>query len=210
LKKNVEKATEAKEANEALSAEEVKKLAECEQVIQESTKMYSLAGDALTQINEEELYKPEFKSFDRYCEGRWGFSGSHARRLMEASELVKKLRSGIPGLGDQELPQNEFQARLFMDLRSEKKHWARSWKKFLEVVRKSKLPITAALIRKVIGAKDAEKAAPKAKTSKVKESGDGVKTALGLIGDAKTKVSKYSEEEWTEFLDKLEKLLQAA
>ena len=206
----MDQATEAKKVNNALSADEVKKLGECEQAIRENTKMFFLAGDALIQINEERLYKAEFKSFDKYCEGRWGFSGSHARRLMEASELVKKLRSGIPGLGDQELPQNEFQARLFMDLRSEKKHWARSWKKFLEVVRKSKLPITAALIRKVIGAKDAEKSAPKAKISRVKESGDGVKTALGLIGDAKTKVSKYSEDEWTEFLDKLEKLLQAA
>lgn len=210
MKKKMDQATEAKKVNNALSADEVKKLGECEQAIRENTKMFFLAGDALIQINEERLYKAEFKSFDKYCEGRWGFSGSHARRLMEASELVKKLRSGIPGLGDQELPQNEFQARLFMDLRSEKKHWARSWKKFLEVVRKSKLPITAALIRKVIGAKDAEKSAPKAKISRVKESGDGVKTALGLIGDAKTKVSKYSEDEWTEFLDKLEKLLQAA
>jgi len=211
LKKKVEKVTEAKEAIEALTAEEVKKLAECEEAIQENSKMFFLAGESLTQINGERLYKAEFKSFDRYCEGRWGFSGSHARRLMEASELVKALKSGIPTMGDQGLPQNEFQARLFMDLRREKKHWVPSWKKLLGVVTKEKLQITAALIRKVVGAKDAAKSAPKAKMSKVRESDNsGVEEALELISHTKARVSELSEDDWTGFLVQLEELLQAA
>ena len=62
----MDQATEAKKVNNALSADEVKKLGECEQAIRENTKMFFLAGDALIQINEERLYKAEFKSFDKY------------------------------------------------------------------------------------------------------------------------------------------------
>jgi len=208
LKKKVDQAPEAKKAEKALTAEEVKKFAECEKAIRENSKMYFLAGKSLTQISEERLYKAEFTDFDKYCEGRWGFSGSHARRLMEASELVKKLRSKIIGIDDNELPQNEFQARLFMELRDEEKHWVPSWKKLLKVVKDKNLPITAVLIRKVLDADKVEKSTPKRKERKTKDTGNGgVEKALALISEARAQAAEFSQENWTELLVELEALL---
>jgi len=214
LKKKMEKATEAKKAKDALTAEEVKKLAECEEAIQENSKMYFLAGESLTQINEERLYKADFTDFDKYCEGRWGFSGSHARRLMDSYELVKKLRSGIPHLGDDELPQNEFQARLYMDLREEK-HWVRSWKTLLKAAKEKEVVITATLIRAVCGKADEDggckKPHPKAK-AKIMDSSEPqleyVNTALGLVEDARSDAENYSLRDWNKFLDEIEVTLE--
>ena len=216
MKTKVGKATEAKKAKETLTAEEVKKLAKCEEAIQENSKMYFLAGESLTQISEERLYKAEFTDFDRYCEGRWGFSGSHARRLMDSWKLVEKLRSGIPNLGDAELPENEFQSRLYMELREEK-HWVRSWKRLLKAVKEKGTPISANLIREVCGKADEDggvkKPHPKAK-AKIMEADEPeleqIKSALGMIEDAKIQAEDFSLKDWQLFLDEIETVLERA
>jgi hypothetical protein len=198
---------------EPRSEEKAKALAECEQAIQANSKMFAQAGEALTKISAESLYKPEFTSFDKYCEGRWGFSGSHARRLIDGYKLVKKLRSAVPKFGDDELPQNEFQARLYMDHRDEK-HWLASWRKLLKTSKEKGLPISASLIRDVCGKSaenDTKNPHPKAK-AKVMEIDEPrleyVNTALSRIEDAKVHAEDYSLKDWNTFLDEIESLLE--
>jgi len=211
----MDKAGGSREVVETLSTVEVKKLAECEEAIRENSKMYFLAGDALTQINDERLYKAEFTSFDKYCEGRWGFSGSHARRLMEAYELVKKLQSAIPKIGDEELPQNEFQARLYRDLHEEK-HWVRCWRTLLKVAKERSVPISTALIEECAGEPKAGRSKKPSTKAKARHSRDEpaddehVREALNMISNAKRQVDDFGPKDWEKFLADLESILENA
>jgi len=208
VKKERKKAAENKAECKTLSKSEQMKLAECEEAIQRSQSGFTLVGKALLEIQQGQLYKAEFRSFDRYCEDRWGFAGSHARRLMEACRLVEKLRSEIPKIGEEELPQNEFQARLYLALREEK-HWVRSWKTVVKKAQEQKVPISAALIKEVCSPE--AKAHPKAKakvTRVVEPDTEIVEQALDLIAGAKYSIDTYKEDDWSMFLDRLERLLK--
>jgi hypothetical protein len=211
----MDKATEAKKVKKTLSAQEVKKLAECEKAIQENNQSFFLAGKALLEIRDGKLHKAEFTSFNEYCEGRWGFSGSHARRLIEAYQLVTMLRSEIPGLGEDRLPRNEFQARLFLRLQKEK-NWVKSWKALLKVANKRKVEISGALIEKICAKGSAKgghkKPHPDAKARFAKDEEPDLRRvteAIGLVSTARMEAEDYSIKDWIKFLDNLESTLES-
>lgn len=52
------------------------------------------AGRALRLIRDRQLYRPAFPTWERYCEGRWGFTDRRARQLISAAELVDRLQVG--------------------------------------------------------------------------------------------------------------------
>ena len=81
-------------------------LAELEKVIEDGLATFLAVGTALVRIRDERLYQEAgYDTFDRYCRERWDMSGSHAYRLMDASEVVREL----PPTALQ--PANEAQAR---------------------------------------------------------------------------------------------------
>lgn len=81
-------------------------LTECEAIIQDGMTTFLAVGNALVRIRDEQLYLGGgYTSFDQYCRERWDMSGSHAYRLIDASETVRELPPGTP------LPANEAQAR---------------------------------------------------------------------------------------------------
>ena len=81
-------------------------LAECEAIIQDGMETFLAVGNALVRIRDAQLYtEVGYTSFDQYCRERWGMSGSHAYRLIDASEVVRELPPGTPP------PVNEAQAR---------------------------------------------------------------------------------------------------
>jgi len=215
LKKKVEKAAEAKKASQALSVQEVRKLAECEKAIQENNNSFFLAGKALLEIRDGKLHKAEFTSFNKYCEGRWGSSGSHARRLIDAYRLVTTLRSEIPRIGGGRLPRNEFQARLILRLRKEK-DWVKSWKALLKVANQRRVEIDGKLIEEICAKGSAKgghkKPHPDAKARWAKSDEPEltyVKEAIALASTARVEAEDYSLKDWIRFLDNLESMLES-
>lgn len=48
-------------------------------------------GVALARIKSGKLYQSKFKTFELYCQERWGFTRQRAYQLISATEAVKKL-----------------------------------------------------------------------------------------------------------------------
>lgn len=57
------------------------------------------AGLALAVIREHQLYRESYPTWERYCEGRWGFTDRRARQLIDAARLVENLRQGAEKIG---------------------------------------------------------------------------------------------------------------
>ena len=78
------------EVNEILEKQE--SLAELEEIIERHQRGFFLAGTALAKIKEGKKYKDAgYKTFEDYCDKRWGFSRVHAHRLMTAVEITQNL-----------------------------------------------------------------------------------------------------------------------
>lgn len=197
---------EAAEVKTKLTAEQTKQLVKLEETIQEhSQKGFIEVGDALSEICESGLYKDVNKSFDRYCESRWGFSGSHARRLIDAASFVKKLR--VEKVEDEYLPSTESLVRWFFELRV-KQYRVRAWVKLVKAAKSDKKQLTTEFIREQLEIT----AAPKVQKAKqVTNSSEDDKTAqaLTLIEKKRKTFKKVIPPDWKEFLDNLESLLTA-
>lgn len=84
---------------------------------------FATAGEALRGIREERLYKPEFSSFDDYCQKRWGFARAYADRMITSANEVDNLRSNWI----ENLPTNEGQARALAETKLQDKEKAAVW-----------------------------------------------------------------------------------
>lgn len=76
-----------------LSSDEVEVLASAEDTIQRGLTSFLDVGDALAQIRDDRLYRSEHRTFEEYCNSRWGFAASRARQLIAAAELATDLQS---------------------------------------------------------------------------------------------------------------------
>jgi hypothetical protein len=86
-------------------------LAQCETTIEAAL---DGAYHALRRIQEQKLYKAAgYKSFEAYTESRWGYSKSHAYRLIDHSKIVDQLKSE----GVEFLPSGEGLTRPFQKLK---------------------------------------------------------------------------------------------
>src|SRR5690242_1873908 len=94
-----------------LEPEAANQLAACEAKIQAAL---DGAWRALRQIHDDKLYKVAgHKSFEDYCEKRWGYSKSHAYRLIDHAKIVDQLKSE----GAEILPAGEGVTRPLQKLR---------------------------------------------------------------------------------------------
>ena len=64
---------------ESLTTEESARLKELEGVIDNGSRS---VGEALKEIKDGRLYRAEYRSFEEYCRGRWGFSRQYGYRLI--------------------------------------------------------------------------------------------------------------------------------
>jgi len=193
------------EEAEVLTKSEQQLLQKYESAIESSQKNYIAVGQALTEINRQRLHKGTHKSFDKYCDEKWGFSGSHAHRLIVAFEVVEKLRAGK--VGEENLPRNEYQVRLLYEGRKAKNR-VMTWKKILKMAEKTTHGITSSLIIEVLDNKGekSSKVEKKAKSSKVIP--EPVTKALKLVETARKDVDQNRPRDWKVFLDDLEELLK--
>lgn len=71
-----------------LTAAESDHLAECEATISRGLETFREVGDALMSIRDNRLYRAQFETFEAYAEQKWGFSKTHANRLVAASSVA--------------------------------------------------------------------------------------------------------------------------
>lgn len=130
-------------------------LAECEAVIERGMAGFFEAGVALRDIRDHRLYRDAaHATFEDYCRVRWGFTGRHARRLMESAEVVAVIESGP--IGPLPPPTNEAQARELAPLvRQSPTRAAEVWREVRDAKGDT---VTAADVREAV--RGAQRAAP--------------------------------------------------
>jgi chromosome segregation ATPase len=79
-----------------------------EQVIEKGLETFYEVGQSLAFIRENRLYRKEFKTFEEYCQEKWGRSRRWANQIIKSSEVIGVLESGNHG---SQIPETERQAR---------------------------------------------------------------------------------------------------
>ncbi|URD53714.1 hypothetical protein [Chroococcidiopsis sp. CCNUC1] len=72
------------------------------------------AGKALAELRERRLYRSTHKTFETYCQDRFGFTRRHVNYLIAGSQVVENLQMGT--IGSQILPTSERQVRCLIAL----------------------------------------------------------------------------------------------
>lgn len=84
-----------------------------EKIIEENLAGSFKLAQAISLIRDQQLYKPEYKTFEEYCKKRWEYSRSYCTRLCEMNDVMQDLET----YQEYEVyPKNEGQARIFVDL----------------------------------------------------------------------------------------------
>lgn len=94
-----------------------------EQVIEKGLETFYEVGQSLMFIRENRLYRKEFKTFEEYCQEKWGRSRIWAHQMIKASEVVGVLDSVN---NCEQKPQTESQARPLTKLETPE-HQAEAW-----------------------------------------------------------------------------------
>lgn len=79
-----------------------------EQIIKDGLETYMKVGYALMEIRDNRLYRKEFKTFEDYCQEKWGRSRRWAYHMIEASSVAGILQNVNHG---SQIPETERQAR---------------------------------------------------------------------------------------------------
>lgn len=151
----------------ALTSTEKTRLRDCEHSIRES---YINVGNALREIRDSKLYRESHKTFQHYCEERWGYKKSAVYRLINSREIVDNLVEKCPQFGEV-LPDNESQTRPLATLEPDEQ--VQVWKETVETAPKSESGrpiITAKHVEGVVQklkAEDAKRPSPPPPTQDV-------------------------------------------
>lgn len=161
---------------------EITELEQCEKLIKNS---FVDAGKAFRQIRDEGLYeKAGYKSFNKYCEERWGYKPTYVTRLIGSCTVVENLSEMVPigtktdnNKNTAQLPETESQARPLISL--EKDEQAEVWQLVIDTAPEGK--ITATHVEDVVKEykeekKQEEKIKPKT-TSKFNKTNDNIEWA---------------------------------
>lgn len=82
------------------------RLVELELVVERGLQTFYEVGSALLEIREQRLYRETHKTFQAYCQARFGFSDSRGRQLIAAAKTVTAVtQQGLPA------PKTEREAR---------------------------------------------------------------------------------------------------
>ena len=66
----------------------------CEERIAQGLKTFVAVGEALLQIRDQRLYRKDWRTFEEYCRGRWGWERRHAYRIMDAASVAQNVSHG--------------------------------------------------------------------------------------------------------------------
>jgi hypothetical protein len=107
---------------EIISEAEAQELRRLEATVERGLRAFWEIGQALRQIQDQRLYRQDYKNFEEYCITRWEMSRRSAYQLIEAASVYENVRHGA-----QILPANERQTRPLTILPPEKQREA--WNK---------------------------------------------------------------------------------
>jgi hypothetical protein len=78
--------------SELITFEESKRLVALERKIEQGMTTFVEVGQSLMEIRDSRLYRVEYKTFEAYCQEKWGMSRRQADRLIGGSEVAENLR----------------------------------------------------------------------------------------------------------------------
>ena len=67
------------------------RLCELERIIQKGKDTFVEVGTALAEIRDSRIYRATFKTFENYCQDRWGFTKNYVNRIIQAADVVTNL-----------------------------------------------------------------------------------------------------------------------
>ena len=83
------------EATKALTTAEADKLEKFEAVIGKGMSSFLEVGNALAEIKQGKLYRSTYKTFENYCDKRWGFTRQRAHQLVYAADMAEELKAEV-------------------------------------------------------------------------------------------------------------------
>lgn len=113
-------------SDQTITLKESARLVQLERTIEAGMTTFVEVGQALMEIRDSRLYRVEYKTFEAYCQEKWGMSRRVAYFQIDASEAAKNVNRG-----SQIVPKNERQARPLTKLPREKQPEA--WAKAVEI-----------------------------------------------------------------------------
>ena len=146
---------------EPLTPNEQIYLEHLESDIRKNLTSFVMAGRALAQIRDKQLYRQDYSTFQDYCTRKWQLGKSHAYRLIGESDIHRHLSP----IGDKmPQPANEAQCRELVGLTPEQT--VQAWTN--AVTAAGGKPVTAKIVREAAAEfKTAKKAHKKSSNSRV-------------------------------------------
>lgn len=104
-----------------LAPHEEQRFQTLEDTVREGLKDFRRAGQALSEIRDNELFRATHESFGAYLADRWGFTGAQAERLIGANEVAKVLEPlGIEPVGERQARAYGAATRVLTELEPER------------------------------------------------------------------------------------------
>ena len=122
-----------------LSEEEENSLEDCEVIIERWKKSFVKVGRALMEIRDKRLYRKTHRTFEAYCQGKWGFTRERAYQLIYSVAVVENVNHGL------QIPTSERHTRELAKLPDDQQ--AEAWE---EVVERTDGKPTAAAVAEVV------------------------------------------------------------
>ena len=130
---------------EQLTPREVGDLKALEVRIEEGQQAFVVVAQALLEIRDRKLYRDTHSTFQNYCRTRWGFSGTHAYRFIEAAGVIQDIKTSP--IGDI-LPTTESQCRPLTVVEPEQR--AKVFQNAVERAKREKKPVGARHVEQAI------------------------------------------------------------
>ena len=114
------------DTEQPITLKESARLVELERKIKTGMTTFVEVGNALMEIRDSRLYRVEHKTFEAYCQEKWGMSRRRANQLIGSADVVANLGTVVP-----KTPASERQARELKALPKLKQPEA--WAKAVEI-----------------------------------------------------------------------------
>ena len=123
-----------------LTSGELSQLERCEATIEKGQRTFIEVGEALATVRDNRLYREEYKTFEAYCDKRWGWSKTQCNRVIASASVVPNLTpKGV-------IPQSERVARPLTKLPADEQSDA--WSEAVETAPKGR--VTAKHVERVV------------------------------------------------------------
>jgi len=107
------------EPNSSLDNTQRARLKELEAIVEQEVQTFYQVGKALEEIREHKLYRETHKTFEAYCQDKWGIARQTANRLISAArvtEILEPIGSKIPKKENQVRPLNGLAPELQIEI----------------------------------------------------------------------------------------------